>query len=138
MDPLAILKPTIALALWTLLVFTLIPIRRFRAMAAREVSPKDFKLGESDRVPEHVALPNKNIINLFQLPVLFYLACLLLFVTKLADHWFVYLSWAYVAFRVAHSVVHVSYNNVLHRFIPFALSNLILLTIWIRLVWVMS
>jgi hypothetical protein len=138
MEALAILRPTLALAIWTLLVFTLIPLRRFRAIGAGEVSANDFRMGESERVPAYVSLPNKNIINLFQMPVLFYLACLLLFITKLADQWFVYLAWAYVGLRVAHSIVHVSYNNVRHRFIPFALSNFVLLAIWIRLVWVMS
>ena len=138
MEQFSILQPLAALALWTLLVFTLIPYRRLRAIAAGRVSPNEFRLGESALVPDDVCLPNRNIINLFQMPVLFYLACLVLYVTQLSDSWFVYLAWAYVILRVVHSVIHVTYNKVRHRFIPFALSNFVLVAIWIGLVVAMA
>ena len=138
MENLAVLKPPVALALWTLMVFALIPVRRMRAMRSGALTADDFKLGESDRVPESVALPNRNAMNLFQMPVLFYLASLILFVTGLADAGFVALGWVYVALRVAHSLVHVTYNRVLHRFVPFALSNGVLVVIWARVAWAMA
>jgi len=133
----AILQPLVALALWTLLVFTLIPIRRIRAMRSGRVSPKEFRMGESDKVPEDVRLPNKNMLNLFQMPVLFYVVCIVLYITQLSDLWFVYLAWAFVACRVVHSVIHVSYNHISHRFMAFAVSNVVLLLVWLRLVWKM-
>jgi len=133
MEPFAILKPVLALGLWTFLVFLLIPVRRLRATARGELSAEDFRLGESARVPEAVALPNRNAMNLLQMPVLFYVACLLLLVAGLDDRVFVGLGWAYVGLRVLHSIVHVTYNNVSHRFVPFALSNVVLLAIWIRM-----
>ena len=138
MDPLAILKPTLALGLWTLLIFFLIPMRRMQAVRAGTLTIDDFKLGESARVPEHVALPNRNAMNLLQLPVLFYAASVILFTTAQADAAFVGLAWAYVVLRVAHSLVHVTYNNVRHRLLPFGISNLVLLAIWLRLTWLIA
>ncbi len=135
MESISISRPMVALALWTLLVFALIPIRRIRAVRLGMLTSSDFKLGESDRVPEHVALPNRNAMNLLQVPVLFYVACLLLAVSQAVDPWFVGLAWAYVILRVAHSVVHIFYNRVRVRFVPFALSNLVLLVVWLRLAW---
>jgi hypothetical protein len=44
------------------------------------------------------------------------------------------LAWAYVACRALHSLIHLTYNNVLHRLAAFAASNVVLLVIWIRLV----
>ena len=138
MDPLAILKPTLALGLWTLLIFFLIPMRRMQAVRAGTLTIDDFRLGESARVPEHVALPNRNAMNLLQLPVLFYAASVILFAAALVDPWFVGLAWAYVTLRVAHSLIHVTYNDVRHRLVPFGISNLVLLAIWLRLVWVVA
>ena len=138
MQQLDILLPLTALVIWTLLVFALIPVRRLRAIAAGRVGVDEFRLGESDKVPHDVSLPNRNIINLFQMPVLFYLACIVLYITQLHDTWFINLAWAYVVFRVIHSIIHVSYNKVRHRFLAFAVSNFILVAIWIRLVWTIA
>jgi len=41
------------------------------------------------------------------------------------------LAWAYVALRVVHSLIHITYNHVLHRFLAFASSNFVLLALWI-------
>ena len=46
----------------------------------------------------------------------------------------VHLAWAYVALRIVHSLIHLSYNHVLHRFLAFATSNVVLLGIWALLV----
>ena len=40
------------------------------------------------------------------------------------------LAWAYVGLRIAHSVVHLSYNHVIHRLVVFAASNLVLVILW--------
>jgi hypothetical protein len=40
------------------------------------------------------------------------------------------LAWIYVGLRVVHSAIHLSYNRVTHRLIPFALSNGVLSVIW--------
>lgn len=44
------------------------------------------------------------------------------------------LAWLYVALRAAHSVVHLSYNNVYHRLAVYAASTVVLLVLWVRLV----
>ena len=74
-------------------------------------------------------------MNLLELPVLFYVACLTLVITLRVDAEFVYLAWAFFISRVVHSYVHLTYNNVIHRLSAFALSNLILTIIWIRLLF---
>jgi hypothetical protein len=93
----------------------------------------DFKFGESANVPAYVSVPNRNLINLLEIPVLFYVVCLTMYVTSHADSAAVLLAWAYVAFRVAHSLVHLTYNNVFHRLAFYGLSNIVLLAMWIRL-----
>ncbi|MES2353020.1 MAG: MAPEG family protein [Pseudomonadota bacterium] len=126
-----ILYPMFALAGWTNIVLLLVPIARVRAALRREVTTKDFKFGESARVPSWVSIPNRNYMNLLELPMLFYVVCLTLYVMATVSISAIYLAWAFVALRIIHSVIHLSYNKVLHRLIAFAASNLVLLTLWI-------
>lgn len=133
MSPAQILYPMAALVALTFAVLLLIPYARFKAARGRLVTVDDFKFGESSRVPGHVSVPNRNLMNLLELPVLFYVACLTLYVTATVDQTFLYLAWLYVALRAAHSLVHLTYNKVFHRLGVYAASNVILLAIWIRL-----
>ena len=134
MHQIAILYPIIALAMLTFTVLLLIPYQRFRALKLKQVVVDDFKLGESKNVPDSVSIPNRNYMNLLELPILFYVVCLTMFVTHTATPAVVVLAWGYVASRAAHSLVHLTYNNVLHRLVAFVVSNLFLLTLWVLLI----
>lgn len=135
MEAKAIFLPMATLALWTLTVLLLIPIARFKAGAQGHVNAGDFRYGESDRVPAHVRLPNRNFMNLLEVPVLFYLACLVAFLIQSVDSALLMLAWAYVALRVGHSCIHLSYNNVMHRLTLFAISNVVVVLMWGFLAW---
>lgn len=130
----AILYPMILLVGWTFLVMLQLPFRRFRAAFRRQVKVDDFKYGESERVPGDVSIPNRNYMNLLELPVLFYVACLTLYVTEQANGVLVTLAWCYVGMRILHSVIHLTYNHVMHRFAAFVGSTAILMAIWVLLV----
>jgi hypothetical protein len=129
----AILMPMLALMGWTFIVLLQIPFRRFRAAFARKVTANDFKFGESERVPGEVSIPNRNYMNLLEAPVIFYFLCMLYYITDSHLSLFVGMAWLYVALRIVHSLVHLSYNNVRHRLIPFALSNIVVIALWLRL-----
>ena len=128
----AIFHPVAALVALTFAVALLIPFARFRAAFRGQVKAKDFRYGESANVPGVVSLPNRNLMNLLELPILFYVVCIALYVTRTVDDAAIVLAWLYVALRGAHSVVHLSYNNVFHRLAVYAASNVVLLVLWIR------
>ena len=130
MDQHLIFAPMGALAFLTFCVLTLIPIRRFRASAAGQIVSDDFKFGESASVPGHVSIPNRNYMNLLELPMLFHVASLMFFVTGRIDAAVLGVAWLYVALRIVHSAIHLTYNKVMHRLIPFAVSNLVLMAYW--------
>jgi hypothetical protein len=125
-----IFAPLGALALLTFVVLGFIPFRRFRAVFAGQVGPDDFKYGESDRVPGEVSIPNRNYMNLLELPVLFYVGGMMYFVAGRVDATALALAWTYVALRAGHSAIHITYNHVIHRLVVFALSNLVLMAFW--------
>jgi hypothetical protein len=68
------------------------------------------------------------------MPVLFYVACLTLYVTRNVEGAALFLAWLYFGLRVAHSLVHLTYNKVYHRLTAYAASNVVLAMLWIRLV----
>jgi hypothetical protein len=131
MRNLDILYPIFALAAWTFLVLLLIPFVRVRSVRRREIGPNDFKYGESSAVPPDVSIPNRNYMNLLELPMLFYVVSMVLYVTAGATPLVVYVAWAYVTLRVIHSMIHLSYNHVLHRLAAFTLSNAALVSLWV-------
>jgi hypothetical protein len=133
--PTSIFLPVATLALWTLLVLLLVPIARFRAAIAGRVTVDDFKHGESSRVPADVGLPNRVFMNLLEVPLLFYLACITAFVTQHADAWLLNLAWVFVALRVLHALIYLSYNKVTHRLTAFAIGNVVVVTMWCTLLW---
>ena len=79
------------------------------------------------------AAASNNLKNLFELPILFYVAILLALGLMVQDPLLVWLSWGFVGLRAVHSLIHCSYNNVMHRFAFYAASCLVLLLIWVRL-----
>ena len=117
MNQSSIFVPVGLLAFWTFGVLLLIPFRRLRGTATAQAG----ELPAADRA----------VMHLFELPVLFYVVCLMFFVSKLVTPLVMDLAWAYVGFRIAQTLVHVTYDNVVHRLTMFAVSNFILVMLWI-------
>ncbi len=138
MDKTFIVFPMVAMATLTFAVLLLIPVRRFRAGIAGQIRYDDFKYGESARVPPDVSIPNRNLMNLLELPLLFYVAGLTYLVIGRVDEFALALAWLYVGLRIAHSAIHVTYNRVRHRLIAFALSNVVLVMFWTNLIRTLS
>jgi hypothetical protein len=109
----------------------LIPVARVRAGRRREIVTDDFKFGESPRVPGYVSIPNRNYMNLLELPMLFYVVGIVLYVTGGASTLAIVVAWAFVALRVVHSIIHLSYNRVLHRLAAFSAANTALAVLWV-------
>jgi hypothetical protein len=131
MRTLAIFYPVLALVAWTGIVLVLILVARFRAGFRREVRAEDFRFGESPSVPPQVSIPNRDYMNLLEAPMLFYVVCLLLFVTAGVSGTAIVLAWVYVALRIVHSLIHLTYNRVQHRLLAFALSTIVLGALWV-------
>ena len=133
MTPNAILIPMLTLVGLTFIALTLIPYQRFRAVASKTVRVSDFTFGESPNVPGPVSIPNRNMMNLLEIPVLFYVVGFAAYVSGHVDALLVSLAWVYVALRAIHSTVHLTYNRVQHRLMAFALSTFVVVAMWVRL-----
>lgn len=126
-----VFEPMLALVFWTFIIMFFMGYKRFSAGISGRLKPSAFKLGESPAVPPDVRVAGRNFVNLFEMPVLFYALCLALYVTRGVSEVMLVVAWIYVVLRVVHSLIHVSYNKIMHRFTIYAISNLVLLAMWI-------
>ena len=119
--------------LLTGLVWVFMYARRIPAMQAARRPVQFYTTPEKvvERLPEAINYPAHNLKNLFELPVLFYALCLLLYVTGNVDGVHVAAAWGFVAFRALHSLIHCTINRVMARFVCYLISSLLL---WIMLV----
>lgn len=127
----SILMPAFGLVLVTFVVWCYMYATRIRHMRVNRIAPNTVStraLGASALAP--VAGPSDNLQNLFELPVLFYVLVILLFVTEQVSSGFVAAAWAFVALRALHSTIHCTYNEVLHRFTVYVLSAGVLWGMW--------
>lgn len=85
--------------------------------------------------PDFEARLSRHYANLLELPVLYYVAGLSIFLTGRVDPTFVALFWAYLAARLVHAGIHLSYNRVVHRAAAFGAGCLILVVIWVRFLY---
>jgi hypothetical protein len=107
---------------------------RIREMQAKGISAQSVATRAKGRqVLVDSAASSDNFMNQFEMPVLFYLAILLALILMWQDPLLVLLSWLFVALRIVHSIIHTTYNNVLHRFWVYIFSSMVLLCMWIRL-----
>ena len=125
--------PIAAQVLLTFIVIIFIPILRIGAVNQGTARITDYLFGDTENVPVKARLVNRNLMNLLQMPVLFYVVCLSFIVTQATTYLAFMLAWGYVACRIVHSIIHIGYNNVLHRFIAFLTSNIVLFVMWVEL-----
>jgi hypothetical protein len=71
-----------------------------------------------------------NFRNLFELPVLFYVALLVLASTGHVSPATLLLAWLFVVLRVLHSAIHCTYNRVVHRFYAYLAGGVVLWVLW--------
>ncbi len=128
----AIIAPVVALVTWTLVMQIWLYAVRFPAMRRAGLSMKGrvgSKTGSLDGVVEdHVQWKAHNYNHLMEQPTLFYAIALSLALLGGGDVWInVWLAWAYVAFRILHSLIQATANVVKWRFLAFIGASLCLL-----------
>jgi len=129
-DRTAILWPMCAQAGLVALVWVRLYAVRLTEIRRRRIEPQ--RLARSDEAVK--LLENNsaadNLRNLFEIPVLFFAICLALYTTGFVTQMQVSLAWGFVMLRAVHSVVHTTYNRVMHRFLAYAVSTLFVFAMW--------
>jgi hypothetical protein len=128
-----ILWPAFALVALTLVIVMRLARQRFAAVKSGRIDPRFYKVFRGDGEPEEVAATARNLVNLYEMPTLFYAGTAIAYAAGQSGALLVALAWSYVALRFLHSAVHLGVNKVLWRFRVFAASWLVLLAFWVAL-----
>lgn len=134
MNPSNIFWPVLAQVLLTIFMFALLGIRKSKAVSAGLVNRKHAAL-DNRAWPESVVKVSNNISNQFEIPVLFYVLCLVLHSINAAGFIAVGLASLFVLIRCAHAYVHVGSNYVPTRLRLFLFGCALLLAMFLLTAW---
>jgi hypothetical protein len=126
-----VLYPIFALFVLTAFSTVRLAALRLGAVKSGTVNPKFYRDYQGFEEPSHLRVASRHVINLYEAPVLFYAISIIAYVTHSGGFAIVAMAWTYVLLRYLHSYVHLTSNNVLLRFRLFALSQVVLVAIWI-------
>ena len=119
-----LLNPVFVLILWTFIIFLIMAYGRVRFLKNPQdaAHTKDLK----GAMPAWVERTGDNYNHLFEQPVAFYVVTLSIALINNFDSLMVQLAWAFVILRIVHSLVQLTFNMVLVRFLLFAAGWLII------------
>lgn len=126
----AMLAPCVGMVALTALVWVKLYVDRIREMRRRRIDPQSLATSGARAEILQETAASDNFRNLFEVPVLFYVLCVAVTATGTATPALVAAGWAFVALRALHSLIHVTYNRVMHRFTVYAASTLLLFGMW--------
>jgi hypothetical protein len=128
-----ILQPAVVLMIWTMVMWAWMYATRIPAMQKaqvdvdRLVSDPDSSLDR--QLPAQVQWKAHNYNHLHEQPTVFYAVAIVLAIVGAGDGLNALLAWIYVGLRVIHSIVQVTANKVMVRFVLFSLSSVVLIAL---------
>jgi hypothetical protein len=133
----AILAPLVALAGWTMVMWVWMYATRLPAMARAGIDGSKLVGSTGRSLRDDLVAAGEvraswvadNYNHLLEQPVVFYAIVLALALLGGGDGLNLWLAWAYVALRIAHSLVQALINRVILRFALFALASLTLMAL---------
>lgn len=126
----AIFLPGLAMVLLTFVVWWRMYYARIGQMRRERIHPQSVALSAQATARLTDSRAADNFRNLFELPVLFYLALAVAQQAGLVSTPVLVLAWGFVALRVAHSWIQCTYNKVMHRFCVHASGGVVLWMLW--------
>jgi hypothetical protein len=132
-----IFGPVIVQVLMTLLIYVRLIKVKIRELKAGRVDMERRGIHE-DAWGESVMLINNNIRNQFELPVLFYVVCLVLWALEAVSILALVAAWLFVLSRIAHAWVHLTSNYIPNRRRFFTVGWWILVFMVLLVIWALA
>ena len=127
----SMLCPVFAMVTLTALVWFAMVTQRFGLGKKLKLEMSAFQsrastaqaYGQGDKAGNH-------LMNLIEIPVLFYALVALLIATQNVTPMQVNMAWAFVVLRAVHAVIHCTVNKVELRGLVYMLSTLVMFAMW--------
>jgi hypothetical protein len=130
MDTRLIFLPALAMAALTFVVWWRMYVMRIGEMKRERIHPQSVAMSADMAARVKDTRASDNFRNLFELPVLFYMALAIAALTGQVNAATIGLAWTFVALRIVHSTIHCTYNKVMHRFSAYVAGGLVLWVLW--------
>jgi len=122
--------PALAMVALTVVVWLRMYFMRIGQMKRERIHPQSVATSSEAAARLTDSRAADNFRNLFELPVLFYVAVLVVAQAGLVSPLTVGLAWLFVLLRVLHSWIHCTYNKVMHRFQAYVAGGVALWILW--------
>ena len=126
----AIFLPALAMVVLTFVVWLRMYFSRIGEMKRERIHPQTVATSAQMAARLQDTRAADNFRNLFELPVLFYLALVVAAMIAQATTPVLVLAWLFVALRIVHSAIHCGYNKVMHRFQAYLAGGMVLWLLW--------
>lgn len=123
--------PMIALTFLIYCVYLLLFLRRRRAVISGQAKIQEFVIPINE--PEISVTTIRNLNNLYEVPMLFYVVCLSLYAVNGVSYLAVVIAWLFVGARLAHTLIHVTTNRLRYRQPIFTLGFILNGILWVIL-----
>lgn len=127
--------PMAAMVLLTFVVLVRLFLSRVHAVRTGGVAVGFYKTYQEGSEPRETAQLSRHLVNLFESPTLYYVACLAGMLIGGNRAALLVLAWLYVALRVMHAIIHTGRNKLQPRMRVYFASWLVLLSMWAILVF---
>ena len=128
------LYPMFMMVILTIMIGCIAFTARVKSVKTGKVKARSYKLMDAEAYPEDVVKTTRNFNNQFEIPVLFYVVCLLFMTLDINNQLGLVLAWSFVGLRFIHALIHITYNKLTHRLLAFWLGGIVVLGLWLTLI----
>ena len=131
MEDKLILYPIFPMLALTVYVALRTFLMRISAVKSGAISHKFYRLYNEGIEPAAQQANTRHFSNLLEIPPLFYITCILIYVTGINSLLLMICAWLFVLSRFIHSYVHLGSNRLTQRYQIFFLSVFPLVMMWV-------
>ena len=132
MDKILIIYPVLPVVLMNFIVMFHMRYMIVKAIKNRDTKYKYFRAYEGS-APEYLLTARHHYKNFFEIPILFYLLCLVLYMIDDVSAIDLWIAWLFVVFKGIHSYIRITSNYVPYRAYSFFVCVFLLFGGWINL-----
>ena len=126
-----IVHPLIGMVVLTLLVAIRLLYFAINSILTGKIHIKQFSIYDGE-FPKYFQSVRQHYKNMFEMPILFYILCILLIINNNYTQFDVIVAWGFVLFRVLHSLARIPNRDINLRFGLFTGSFIMLVIGWIN------
>ena len=125
--------PLLFMIILTMFVTLRLIIIAVNLVQTKQVHIKQFKMFDG-KIPQYALNAREHFKNMFEIPILFYVLCIISITTNNYSQTDVNIAWGFAISRLLHTVVRIPNKDVIMRFTFFVVGLFFLGIGWIRFI----